>query len=250
MALIGALDRVRANDGPRFIVKGGVSIELRLGLRVRATKDVDLVFRGDANEMLDALEDAFEQPYVGFAFRRKGEVEDIRDTGSRRLEVQLSFGGPEWQTLQLEIAKPEADEIELVPVAVGIGDFGLDGPEEVACLSLRFQVAQKLHAVTEQPPGRENLRFWDLIDLMLLEELLEDDLAEVREAAETVFIARRTHEWPPDLVVPESWREPYNRTASKLDAELPVEVDQAAERVRALIARIETSRTGSRTEHI
>jgi hypothetical protein len=39
-------------------------------------------------------------------------VENIRDTGSRRLEVQRSFGGPEWQTLQLEIAKPEADEIE------------------------------------------------------------------------------------------------------------------------------------------
>jgi hypothetical protein len=32
----------------------------------------------------------------------------------------VSFGGREWQTLQLEIAKPEADEIELVPVAVGI----------------------------------------------------------------------------------------------------------------------------------
>jgi hypothetical protein len=250
MALIGALDRVRANDGPRFLVKGGVSIELRLGLRVRATKDVDLVFRGDADEMLDALEEAFERPFVGFAFRRKGEVEDIRDTGSRRLEVQLGFGGRDWQTLQLEIAMPEADEIELVPVAVGIGDFGLDGPEEVACLSLRFQVAQKLHAVTEQPPGRENLRFWDLIDLMLLEKLIGDDLAEVREAAEAIFIARGTHEWPPQLVVPEPWREPYARTASEVDADLPGDVDQAAKRVRALVARIEASRAESRTEHI
>jgi len=38
MAFIGALERVRADDGPRFLVKGGVSIE-RLGLRTRATKD-------------------------------------------------------------------------------------------------------------------------------------------------------------------------------------------------------------------
>jgi hypothetical protein len=239
-----------AADGPRFLVKGGVSIELRLGLRVRATKDVDLVYRGDADEMLDALEGTFEQAYAGFAFRRKGDIEDIRDTGSRRLEVQLSFGGREWQTLQLEIAKPEADEIELVPVAVGIGDFGLDGPKEVACLSLRFQVAQKLHAVTEQPPGRENLRFWDLIDLMLLEELLRSDLAEVREAAEAVFVARGTHEWPPELVAPESWREPYARTATEVDADLPPDVDQAAERVRALFARIDASRAESPTEHI
>ena len=256
MALIGALDRVRADDGPRFLVKGGVSIELRLGLRVRATKDVDLVFRGDADEMLDALEEAFEQPYAGFAFRRKGEVEDIRDTGSRRLDVQVSFGGREWQTLQLEIAKPEADEIELVPVAVGIGDFGLDGPEEVACLSLRFQVAQKLHAVTEQPPGRENLRFWDLIDLMLLEELLGDDLARVREAAEVIFVARGTHEWPPELVVPESWREPYARAASEMDAELPAgrrssgRHESGADREDRDGLSPTASRAESRTQHI
>jgi hypothetical protein len=183
MALIGALDRVRADDGPRFLVKGGVSIELRLGLRVRATKDVDLVFRGEGGEMLDGMEQAFEQPYAGFAFRRKGAAEEIRDTGSRRLEIMLSFAGREWQTLQLEIAKPEADEIELVPVAVGISDFGLDGPERVACLSLRHQIAQKLHAVTEQPPDRPNLRFWDLIDLILLGALLDDDLTPVRDAA-------------------------------------------------------------------
>jgi hypothetical protein len=104
------------------------------------------------------------------------------------------FGGRDWQTLQLEIARPEADEIELVPVAVGIGDFGLDGPEEVACLSLRFQVAQKLHAVTEHTPGRENLRFWDLIDLMLLEELIGNDLTRsVKPLKRSSTLAVRTH---------------------------------------------------------
>lgn len=145
----------------------------------------------------------------------------------RRLEVQLSFGGREWQTLRLEISKPEADEIEVVHVAVGISDFGL-----------RYQVAQKLHAVTEQPPDRHNLRFWDLIDLMLLEDLLGGDLANVGEAAELTFAARATHGWPPDLVVPKSWREPYARAASEIDAELPLDVGQAADRVRTLIARI------------
>jgi hypothetical protein len=238
MALIGALDRVRADDGPRFLVKGGVSIELRLGLRVRATKDVDLVFRGEADEMLDALEEAFDQPYAGFAFRRKGVVEDIRDTGSRRLEVQLSFAGREWQTLQLEIAKPEADEIELVLVAVGISDFGLDGPERVACLSLRYQVVQKLHAVTEQPPDRPNLRFWDLIDLILLEALLDDDLTLVRDAAVSVFEARGTHAWPPELIIPDAWGAPYAANAAEIEAGLPATVEEAAARVRQLIAAI------------
>jgi hypothetical protein len=238
MALIGALDRVHVDDGPRFLVKGGVSMELRLGLRVRATKDVDLVFRGEADEMVDALEQAFEEPYSGFTFRRKGELKDIRDASSRRLEVQVSFGGRDWQTLQLEVAKPEADEIEVVLVAVGISDFGLEGPEQVACLSLRYQVAQKLHAVTEQPPDRPNLRFWDLIDLMLLEGLIGENVGHVREAAENIFAGRGTHDWPPALVVPQAWRAPYARAAEETDAVIPATVEEAADRVRALIGRI------------
>ena len=155
--------------------------------------------------MLDALEEAFEHPYGGFSFRRKGEVEDIRDTGSRRLAIQVEFAGSSWQTLQLEVARPEAAEVELVPVAISIADFRLDGPSRVACLSLRFQIAQKLHAVTERPEDRENLRFWDLIDLILLRELLDEGgLGAVREACVTTFAIRGTHAWPPELVVPES----------------------------------------------
>lgn len=87
--------------------------------------------------MLNALEDPLEQPYANFRFRRKSEVEGIRDTGSRRMSVQLGFGGRDWETLQVEIARPEADEIELVPVTVSISNRGLQAPERVACLSLR-----------------------------------------------------------------------------------------------------------------
>ena len=41
----------------------------------------------------------------------------------------------------------------------------------------RLRSGSRLHAVTEQPLGGGNLRFWDLVDLMLLEELLADDVA-------------------------------------------------------------------------
>lgn len=67
MTLIGALDRVRADEQSRFLVKGGVSMELRLGLGARSTQDLDIVFRGRTAELLDALEEAFEHPYSGFA---------------------------------------------------------------------------------------------------------------------------------------------------------------------------------------
>jgi hypothetical protein len=240
VSLAGALDAVRADDGPRFLIKGGVSMELRLGLQARTTKDVDIVFRGERDGMLDALEEAFAKPYGDFAFRRKGEVEDIRDTGSCRMSVQVTFAGRDWQTLQIEVAGPEVVESELVPVAISIADFKLDSPEWVACLSLRYQIAQKIHAVTEQPDDRPNLRYWDLIDLILLRELLaEADFVAVREACVETFVARETHQWPPNLVVPDDWRDPYAATAQEIEADLPDEVGAAAAEVRAFIARIE-----------
>jgi hypothetical protein len=241
VSFAGALDAVRADDGPRFLIKGGASMELRLGLRARTTKDVDVVFRGVPKEMLDALEEAFARPYGSFSFRRKGPIEDIRETGSRRLFVQVGFAGKDWQTLQVEVARPEATEPELVPVAVGIADFKLDGPERVACLSLRYQVAQKIHAVTEQPRDRINHRYWDLIDLLLQRELLGDDLIRVREACVETFAGRDLHSWPPELVVPEGWREPYATVAAELDADLPLDVDAAAEGVRDFIAAIDAA---------
>jgi Nucleotidyl transferase AbiEii toxin, Type IV TA system len=239
VSLAGALDAVSADDGPRFLIKGGASMELRLGLHARTTKDVDIVFRGEPAEMLDALEEAFDQPYGSFSFRRKGPVEDIRDTGSRRLSVQVGFAGRDWQTLQIEVARPEAVEPELVPVAIGIADFKLDGPEWVACLSLRYQIAQKIHAVTEQPNDRTNLRYWDLIDLIFLRELLGDDLARAREACIDTFTTRDLHPWPPELVIPNGWHEPYAAMAKEIAADLPAEVDAAAEDIRDFVAVID-----------
>lgn len=237
MALIGALETVRLDDEPRFLIKGGVSIELRLGLRARTTKDVDVVFRGDPDELVDALEQALAHAYGGFSFRRKGEIDAIRETGSRRVAIQVSFAGRDWQTLQLEIGPPEADEVELVPVAISIEDFKLGGPDRVACLSLRYQVAQKLHAVTEQPSDRENLRFWDLIDLILLRELITD-LRPVGEACREIFAGRATHSWPPQLQVPNGWAGPYTRLATELDFPI-TDVHTAANEVRGLIADID-----------
>jgi hypothetical protein len=199
MALIGALNRVRADDGPWFLVKGGVSIELRIGRRVRATKDVDLVFRGDADEMLDAWWDAFKQPFAGSHSdaRARSRTSAIQAAGDSSFSSASVVGSGRWCNWRMQSPRPMRSS-----------------------------------------------------SFRLLEELLGDDLAEVREAAEAVFIASGKHEWPPELVDPESWREPYARTATETDADLPPAVDRAAEWVRALVARIEASRAESRTEHI
>lgn len=237
MAMLGALERVEQPGGePRFVLKGGVAIELRLRAGARATQDVDMIFRGPSSELIDALDVAFAEPYRDFAFER-GEPVD-RGPHARRFDVRLAYQSRAWGTLRLELSGPDVsgDEVELVP-AISLADFQLAGPMEVACLPLRFQVAQKLHAVTERPPDRENRRFRDLVDLLVLRSL-SNDLGALRAACEATFAHRATHAWPPPLDIPDdSWRDGYATLAREVGIDV-ADVDAAADDVRAFIAAI------------
>ena len=244
MVLVGALERVRDGSGdPLFLLKGGVAMELRLGLEARATKDFDATFREAAELMLDGLDEALGQPYGGFTFTR-GEIEEVRPTRAKRLNVVLAYEGRSWSTIKLELSPAEDEtglEVERVP-AIDLSRFGLEGPETVACLPLRFQIAQKLHACTTQrDDGKDNDRFRDLIDLILLRGLIDDvEVAAVYEACVHIFDARAQHRWPPSLAVPDSWAEPYARLATDLGFEV-TDVEAAAERVREIIDEIDSA---------
>ena len=240
MVMIGALDRVQADpDQPLFLVKGGVAMELRLRHGARATRDLDMVFLGDPDQLLVALDAALAEPYSLFSFER-GPAEPIGTTQSRRLEVKVAFNGRSWATVRLEISPPEGqagNELEILD-AISIEDFGLIGPDKVRCLSIRYQVAQKLHACTEIfAAGRENDRFRDLIDLLLL-RALEPDLTGIRHACIDVFVSRAKHAWPPLLNAPTSWAEPYTRLAGELEFAI-TDLGEAAALVAEFIAEID-----------
>jgi len=236
MALLGALERAApAPARPRFLLKGGVAIELRVRTAARATKDVDVVFGGEADELLDALDAAFAAPYCGFAFRRGAPAE--HGPHATRFDVRLTYQTRAWATVRLEVSGPEygADEAEYVD-AISLQDFRLSGPQVIACLPLRFQIAQKLHAVSERPAGRANDRFRDLVDLLVLRDLI-DDLPALRRACESTFASRETHAWPPSLEVPPTWRAGYARLAAEVGLEV-IDIEVAAAQVRTFIAAI------------
>jgi hypothetical protein len=107
----------------------------------------------------------------------------------------------------------------------------------VLVLSERWQIAQKLHAVTEQfADGRENPRFRDLIDLQLL-EAFEPDVGSVRDACERVFAARAQHAWPPTVVTQPSWPEAYRAMAEEIGFPA-ADVDEAVGNVQRYVDRI------------
>lgn len=227
------LERARTTDGEQqFIVKGGVSLELRLDLKARTTKDFDMIFRGRFDDWLAALDHALAEEIEDFTFSRKEPVE-IRDTKTFRVNTAIDYKGVRWGQVQLEVAPEEVADVldvdEVDPFDIGL--FGLPTPGPVKVAGLPYLIAQKLHACSVPPAeGEENQRAHDLMDLLLARDLLGDvELRRVRQACVAIFGNRATHDWPPDVTVYPSWPATFAKLAEEED--FPVsDVEDAAAR--------------------
>lgn len=242
MVIVGALGLVRSGDDQhRFVIKGGLAMELRLGTSARATADVDITFYGDPQLLERSLDEAFAQPLSGFTVRMMSSRMVGHGVATRR-SLRLEYQGKPWSTVELEIstADPPAD-IELVP-AFSLEHFGLDGPTHVATLSTRYQVAQKLHAVSEQFEVGSNPRVRDIIDILLLRDLLPP-LIEVRSACIEVFESRGGHRWPPTITVYQDWSTVYSSLRDLIGFDVAT-VEEAVAEVCALIEAIDAARIG------
>jgi hypothetical protein len=242
MIVTAVLDRIRDEDGePIFLLKGGVAMELRLQLRACATSDYDAAFRARTDDVIDRLDEALDQAWNGFDMARD-EPEIIANTNAVRVRLRLTYKGRSWGSVQMEMAPAEGAmgrEFDRV-AAMPLNTLQVPLPDAVSCVSLRYQVAQKLHACTEVfEEGRENDRFRDIMDILLVEDLLHDlGLQQVREACVDIFTVRDKHAWPPTVTVYDSWRTPF-ATLARENRFTPSDIDDAAAALTALIARID-----------
>ncbi len=242
MIVTAVLDRVRDENGePIFLLKGGLAMELRLQLRARVTGDYDAAFRTRTEEAIERLDEALAQPWNSFNLTRDAP-EIIPNTKAVRVRLRLSYKGRSWGSVQLEMAPVEGRmglELDRVE-AMSLDSLRVPLPEAANCISLRYQVAQKLHACTEVfEEGRENDRFRDVMDILLVEDLLYDiGLNRVREACVDIFTVRDKHTWPPTVTVYDSWRVPFAELARE-NRFTPEDIDEAAAALTALIAAVE-----------
>jgi Nucleotidyl transferase AbiEii toxin, Type IV TA system len=246
VVICSIVDRVRTDDGGYlFVTKGGSAMQMRLGLTARATTDLDFLFRGGASEWLDHLDDALlGGAWNGFDVHRKNEPIEIEVLGLRykpwRMNLQLAYKGKAFSTVQVEIAVDSVSGVDRDDTVEGIdlGWFGIDAPP-IPCLSIAYQMAQKLHACTDPYNGegqQEDDRVRDLVDLWLLESLLDTNgLADVRAGVLDTFDRRAKQAWPPTPVVTETWLRDYPKVAHKVIGS-PATVEAAAKYVTGLMS--------------
>jgi hypothetical protein len=241
------------SDVPVLLVKGGSSLELRRGIPdSRTSRDFDTVARRDIETIHEQLADAGEAGWEGFTaiFTAPEEI-DVpgMPVKPRRFTAKLSYRGKPFASIPIEVSTVEAgnsDQFDTL-TSDALGLIGVPAAVAVPCMTIPWQIAQKLHAVTavlEEP--RVNDRAHDLVDLQLLEGLLPSgDLLSTRSACIAVFEARAQHPWPPQVVALPHWPLIYSRALEGLDhLELAVTVEEAAEAVERFVARIDRAKNG------
>lgn len=167
------------NGAPLLLVKGGSSLELRRGIPdSRTSKDFDTVARRDIEEVHEQLAEAGETGWEGFTaiFTRPEEI-DVpgMPVKPRRFTAKLNYRGKPFASVPIEVSTVEAgnaDQFDIL-TSYALGLVGVPAAVSVPCMTIPWQVAQKLHAVTavlEAPIVND--RAHDLVDLQLLEGLL------------------------------------------------------------------------------
>lgn len=211
---------------PEGIVKGGTSIKFRYGdAATRFTRDLDAARVSDETTFVAKLERSLADGWGPFtATVAPGEPREIDGLDPAYVmhpyDIKLSYRGRQWCTVPLEVGHDEigdADEPEWrAPTEEVLGVFsrlGLPEPGPVPVMPVRFQVAQKLHAVST--PGGH--RAHDLVDLQLIAANERLDLAVLRATCERLFSYRQQQAWPPTITAGPGWADVYDSQSDGLN---------------------------------
>jgi hypothetical protein len=235
---------------PRLLIKGGSALELRRGIsQSRASRDLDAVARHDIELVWRALAESAAQGWEGFtAVLTEPEVIDVPGlvVKPRRFTVKLKYQGAPFVSVPVEVSPQEAGNTDGVDWAhsPALGLVGLPLSQPIPCMTIPWQIAQKLHAVTaELPNGRLNDRAHDLVDLQILAALLADESLEVvRQACIEVFDSRAQQSWPPTVTVHDHWPRIYTEALSSVEnLGLAANVQDAAMIVNDFIHRVDVA---------
>jgi predicted nucleotidyltransferase component of viral defense system len=229
------LARLATSESSGWVLKGAFALELRLGLRARTTKDIDLGRADDeeaATEHLKAATHIDLGDFFVFEVRRTPALDAATGFHAVRYTVRADLDARRFEQFPVDVAFSEATPIQVEPL------FGANSLEfaDIAALqlpvvSLEQHVAEKVHAYTGAfgRDQRESTRVKDLVDLVLIGELAEIDAKRLHQALTNTFAQRGRQPLPNAIPSPpSSWARPYAVLAREVGIADGVEAGHAA----------------------
>ena len=202
----------------RWLLKGGLALDLRLGERSRTTKDMDLARRDDedaATADLIAAQALDLGDYFTFAIERTDKLDAALDGAAVRYHAAAELAGRVFEEVVIDVGFGDVFVApDLLPGADLLAFAGI-APIVVPTVPLEQHIAEKVHAYTRTYANqRASSRVKDLIDLALIRSYMVMDAGRVRQALAATFASRGAHGLPPALPPPPpGWATPYRRLA-------------------------------------
>jgi predicted nucleotidyltransferase component of viral defense system len=206
----------------RWVLKGALALDLRLGERTRTTKDMDLV-SGDneavATSDLIAAQAVELDDFFAFDIEKVGAPGEALEGVAVRYRVRAELGGRRFEEVMVDIGF--SDPLKWKPEPIRGPDllaFADIRPTEVPVLPLEQHVAEKVHAYTRTyGQGQRSSRAKDLVDLVLVKQFMVLDAARLRNALVGVFEGRRQQGLPDRFPPPPTdWAVPYRKLAKEV----------------------------------
>lgn len=210
---------------PDGAVKGGSSLKLRFGDGVtRFSKDLDAARVSNINVYSERLETALIAGWNGFT----GKLVPGKQAAPKNVpagyimqpfEVKLFYNGKSWLTVPLEVGHNEIGDADdpdmLVPEDVSRIFVALGFPplDPIPFMRLEHQIAQKIHALTEDRSDRVH----DLVDLQIIMKEGAPDIKTIKPLCIRLFDYRGMQDWPPQISMQTDWEIGYAAAAEGLD---------------------------------
>ena len=202
----------------KWILKGGFAIQLRLADQARTTKDIDVLALVERRDILPSLRNAGKMDLGDwFQFEvERGSGKPDEFLGGFRFPIQSLLDGRTFESFHLDVGIGDpmigsVEELE-IPSLLGFADFP---PTHISCYPITQQIAEKVHAYTRPHVSGEGSRVKDFVDILLLAALSEMHAERLRQAIHATFLARKTHELPPNIPNPPArWSKPFRKFTS------------------------------------
>jgi hypothetical protein len=226
------LARLDVAEPGSWVLKGAFALELRLGVRTRMTKDIDLA--GADNEQtattsLIAAQGIDLSDHFSFDVARTAALDQTEAFRAVRYTVTAEVAGRRFEQFPVDVAlneRPTAPS-ERLPIP-SLLDFADIQPIEIPVIAIEQHIAEKVHAYTATygPQEQHSTRIKDLIDILLIADLASPHADRLHASLATTFSTRERQPLPTALPPPPaSWASPYARAAA--DVGLPIDLSAA-----------------------
>jgi len=205
----------------RWLLKGALALDFRLGLGTRTTKDMDLGREdGEAAATEDFL--AAQEREIGDFFRfqiaRTSALDQLTEGSAVRYHAGAYLAGRPFEHVTVDVGfgtRHSPAETVIGPDLLAFADLA---PLSLPALPLADHVAEKVHAYTrDYGPDRPNTRVKDLVDLVLIQANSAFSAGPLRDALEAVFATRGLQVLPSSLPPPPAaWAAMYGKLAREV----------------------------------